>query len=58
MWVSWACGWQCGGGRQMELHPRARQCLPMECKQALKASLRRRGYCNIISSVVLKIENQ
>lgn len=42
----------------MGLHPRARQRLPVECKQALKASLRRRGYCNIISNVVLKIENQ
>jgi len=35
-----------------------RQRLPVECKQAPKASLRRKGYCNIISSVVLKIENQ
>lgn len=42
----------------MELHLRVRQRLPVECKQALTASRRRRGYCNIISNVVLKTENQ
>lgn len=32
--------------------------VPVECRQGLTASLRRKGYCNIISSVVLKIENK
>lgn len=45
------------GGRRADGAAPEQGCVPVECRQGLTASPRRKEYCNIISNVVLKTEN-